>query len=319
MGYRGNRRIRQRLRADSSFCSYIGFDAQRDVRMTFARPELPEFAMGDAIPSILHQHFLEGEEAIPQEIREIQQRLRDANPGWTYSFWDSRRAEAFIRATYGDSILSRYLSIEPEYYAARSDLLRYLALYAQGGVYLDMKSFCAVPLDLALRRDEKFLLISSGGPRRDLPDISHIPDGEYHQWVIATVAGHPFLRATIERVIENIDRYRSWRDGVGAAGTLRVTGPIPYTLAINSILSQHPFTDVGRPENRSFKYSALKDDRAHKSAFGKSKHYSSLQGPLMRVSAVDTFIRRLLVGAEAVPGFALLSRSQRYLQRRIQN
>jgi mannosyltransferase OCH1-like enzyme len=53
--------------------------------------------MGDAIPSIMHQHFLEGDDAIPQEIMEIQQRLRDANQGWQYSFWNSCRAEAIIR------------------------------------------------------------------------------------------------------------------------------------------------------------------------------------------------------------------------------
>jgi mannosyltransferase OCH1-like enzyme len=271
--------------------------------------EVPHLKMGDCIPRLLHQNYQAGEAALPAELLGIQRRLRAANPGWTYRFWDAAGAESFIGETYGNAVLSKYLRINPQYYAARSDLLRYLALYAYGGVYLDMKSSCRIPLDDAVRAGETFLLMSSGN-HGDFRELAKVPNGEYHQWVIVTVAGHPFLKAVIERVLGNIDNYVSWRDGVGFMGTLRLTGPIAYTLAIHPIKSEHPFTDVGSPMNRGFVYSEMETHLSHRHV-GRSAHYSALDAPLVPVSAVDTLIRNTILTANRLPGVPALRRSVR--------
>ena len=76
-----------------------------------------------------------------------------------------------------------------------------------------------------------------------------MPGGEYQQWHVIGSPGHPFLEQVIIRVLKGIHTYDENTDGVGPSATLRVTGPIAYTLAINSVLSDHPHTMI--PGNRN--------------------------------------------------------------------
>jgi inositol phosphorylceramide mannosyltransferase catalytic subunit len=250
---------------------------------------IPTFPLGETVPRILHQHFLAGDAAIPEPIRAIRDGLRAANPGWTYSFWDAERAEAWMAETYGRDVLARYLSIRPEYYAARSDLLRYLNLYAEGGVYFDIKSTCDRPLDAAIRPEDRYILMPWEADQRfQHPELAHMPDGEYAQWAIVSVGGHPYLRAVIQRVLANIGDYAEWRNGVGMYSTLRVTGPIAYTLAIEDIRPSHPHTRLALPSERGFRYSALTRGDSHRPIFG--LHYAEIKTPMVTPSPVDAAI-----------------------------
>ena len=72
------------------------------------------------------------------------------------------------------------------------------------------------------------------------PEVRELLPSEYRQWHVVTTRGHPFLRAVINRVLNNIDVYRPWRHGVGHRGVYSVTGPVAYTLAIHPIADKHP-------------------------------------------------------------------------------
>ncbi|NHA15351.1 glycosyltransferase family 32 protein [Thioalkalivibrio sp. XN279] len=280
--------------------------------------------MGGSIPRILHQHFLIGEAAIPAPVRAVRDALRAANPHWIYSFWDSPRAEAFIGETYGSEILSRYRRIRPEYYAARSDLLRYLALYAQGGVYLDIKSTCDRPLDSAIRPEDRFLLLhfphmmaGSRTPsanaflRSFLPEVAHLPNGEFAQWVIVTVPGHPYLRAVIDRVLQNIDSYSPFRLGMAGGGTLRLTGPIAYSLEIDAIRDCHPHSGPMSANERGFVYSGLDQGVDHRKVFGRGVHYGDLRGPIIETSRGIDLLARAIPALTKIPLVASIGRRLR--------
>ena len=277
---------------------------------------LPTIPMGAGIPRLLHQHFLDGEGAIPDRARAIQDALKRANPTWTYSFWDSARAEDFIERIYGDAILSRYRRIRREYYSARSDLLRYLTLYAQGGVYLDIKSTCDIPLDEAVRPDDKYLLMHfpwnmghSDETRRLIrlhqPELADNPYGEFIQWAIVSVPGHPYLREVITRALANIDTYSIRRHGTGMGGVHRVTGPIAYTLAIRDVMKPHLHSGPMSAEDRGFRYTAFGDAREHRLVFGKGAHYGEMWGlqvvELGPVAATAAMGKRLLRRSPLAP------------------
>lgn len=262
---------------------------------------LPVVPMGAAVPRILHQNFLAGEAAIPAPMRAVRDALRAANPGWADRFWDAPLAEAFIAEVYGPDVLNRYCRIGPDYYAARSDLLRYLALYRQGGVYLDIKSTCDRPLDTAIRPGDRFLLMhyphlmqgartpeADEGLRRNLREIAHLPHGEYVQWVIACVPGHPYLRAVIAQVLANIDAYSPLRFGVGGAGTVRLTGPVAYTLTIEPIRDAHPHDGPMSAADRGFVYSGLPAGTTHQAVFGARTYYQNLAAPIVASSRTMT-------------------------------
>jgi len=251
---------------------------------------IPHFPVGRSIPRILHQTH--SHRNLPPEIIRSMAELRLLNPGWTHNFYDDGDRIAFIRNEYGLEVLNYYLRIEKVYGAARADLFRYLALYRLGGVYLDVKSAASRSFDDVLRPDDSFLL--SQWPRGDgsmfvgwgdHAELKHIPGGEFQQWFIAAVPGHPFLKAVIENVLGNIDRYIPGIHRTGAHAVFRVTGPIAYTLAIAPLLELAPHRMVDSEVDLGLSYSIYSHiaPQAHKLIF--SAHYAELTTSLIKVPA----------------------------------
>lgn len=209
------------------------------------------------------------------------------NPDWEHRLYDETDASDFIAKKYNSHILQCYLSINPRYPAARSDFFRYLLLYAEGGVYLDLKSSISRPLDETLHDDEAYILsrwqnepgqqFAGWGLHREL---SHFQRGEYQTWFIVAARGHPYLRAVISRVYSNILHYNAFVDGVGKLGVLGTTGPIAYSLAIEAIKSDYPFREISNENDIGFVWTIFDDPTGHRLILP-AKHYSLLTVPVV--------------------------------------
>ncbi len=271
---------------------------------------LPGPVQGAVIPKIIHQTY--HSRTLPQEFQQNVRKLQDINPGWEYRFYDDGDIREFIISSYGVKIWSRFDSISAYYGASRADLFRYLLMYKLGGVYLDIKSACLRPLDEVLLHDDRYILskwrnqvyeVHEGWGLVD--ELAEIPRGEFQQWHIICVPGHPFLAAVIERVLRNIAAYRPWRDGVGQMGVLRLTGPVPYTLAIQPLLSAYPHRLVESEEELGLQYSVV-DNFAHHHLF--KHHYTQLSRSVVDLRGVRRPLAELYVFAREF--------KQRYLTRR---
>jgi len=249
---------------------------------------LPQIKMGSLIPRLIHQ-TCPCKECLPVEIQENIRKICDLNPSWEYCLYDDDDIEAYILKYYGLEILRVYQKINYSYGAARADLFRYLLMYAEGGIYLDIKSSVTNPLDDVIAFDDYYILSKwdnhitgthpDWGIHRELESFER---GEYQQWYIICVAGHPFLKAVIERVIKNIQHYNVLIDGVGQMGVLRTTGPIAYTLAIENVKSLYPFLEVDITRDLGIKYSIYKPSGqkgGHEHVF--KKHYTKLIRPII--------------------------------------
>jgi mannosyltransferase OCH1-like enzyme len=220
---------------------------------------LPHLDEGTFIPRVIHQIFFAGvSEKLPPELKENVETIKRLNPGWSHFLYGHEEIQAFIRKNYGPIILSYFERINPKYGAARADLFRYLLMYKCGGVYLDIKSTCNCSLDQVLKPNDKYILSQWRNKPGEIhatfgtsKEVAHIVGGEYQQWHIVTVPGHPFLKAVLETVLKNIDKYRPWLHGTGVIGVLRLTGPLAYTQAI------HPLLVEGRAEYRMVKDETL--------------------------------------------------------------
>ncbi|NTS66801.1 glycosyltransferase [Sphingomonas sp. HHU CXW] len=236
-----------------------------------------------AIPRTIHQTYFSA--TLPPALSGNVDALRALNPGWSFSFYDDAAVERFIAEEYGKAILARYLRISPKYGAARADLFRYLLIFRSGGVYLDIKSSADQPFDEVLRSDDRFIIsqwdngINGIHPGGGLfhPELAAIPHGEFQQWHIIAAPGHPFLRAVIERVLHAIDTYNPYRVGVGL-NVLRVTGPIPYTLAIAPLLACHPHRRVRDERALGLRYTILGGEVHRRHLRG---HYSRRRTPIV--------------------------------------
>ncbi|QNP43132.1 hypothetical protein H9L15_14465 [Sphingomonas daechungensis] len=116
-----------------------------------------------AIPKKIHQIYF-GDD-LSERLKANARELRDLNPSWEYALYDAHTGEDYIRTHYGADVLQAYHHLDPRYYAARADLLRYLIVYREGGVYLDIKSRFDGPIDKFIRAT-KDLSCPSGATER---------------------------------------------------------------------------------------------------------------------------------------------------------
>jgi hypothetical protein len=101
-------------------------------------------------------------------------------------------------------------------------------------------------LDAIVRADDEYLLShwnqDADSEHRGFglhPELAAFEKGEFQQWHVVAAPGHPYLEQVINDVLARIDAYHAKMDGVGKAATLRLTGPIGYTLSIAKILEKH--------------------------------------------------------------------------------
>lgn len=257
------------------------FRLNQDARLRLLEP----VERSETIPRKIHQTA--PQTALVPEIRENIERLCEQNPGWKYRYYDDSDSEAYVAENF-PKILPYFRRIDPAYGAARADLFRYLVVYREGGVYLDIKSTFRKPLDKVIRADDKFLLshwpnktgqaFQGWGKHWSVP----LDRGEFQQCFIVSLRGHPFLENVIARVLANIDRYSSFLHGVGLDAVLRVTGPAAYTLAILPMLSGESYRMVESDVDLGFVYTIFGQDCSvdHQNIF--NTHYSLLKGPVVR-------------------------------------
>lgn len=258
------------------------------------RISVPHFARTNGIPKIIHQTFHTN--LLASELQGNVDNLKRLNPDWEHRFYDLADITDFISQYYGPSFLEAFSRINPTYHAAKSDLFRYLVLYRFGGVYLDVKSVASKPFSAVIRPDDQYLLSrwnnSSGDEFEGWglhQELRGIVGGEFQQWQIASVAGHPFLGAVIGRVLRNIRGYNPGIHGVGQLGVLRTTGPIAYTLAIDPLRGKHRHRIVDSRRDLGLEYSIFGKE-GHKAVFG--RHYSELSVPLTPISRFTQFTAR---------------------------
>jgi hypothetical protein len=265
------------------------------VRSTF-----PAFPKEHAIPKLIHQTFYQAD--LPEALQQNVHRLKELNPGWEYRFYNDSDIVDFIKTNYPTQVLESFERIDPRYGAARADLFRYLLLYKYGGIYLDIKSSATRPLDSVIRGDDEYLLsywANKPGERYEgwgqHDELSHMQSGEFQQWFIAAAPGHPFLKAVIETVLQNIKRYNSALHGVGKYGVLRLTGPVPYTLSISQYLKDYNYRLIDSASDLGLSYSVY-DKRAHVELF--KSHYTELAFPIVKMRWIGNQTARCIYGIQ---------------------
>eukprot|EP00122_Pirum_gemmata_P021534 Pgem_evm1s20058 len=181
------------------------------------------------IPRKIFQIFTKGISGLNQELLENVEYLRAINPGYEYILFDEGMIISYLNEHFPE-ITPYYQAIDPAYGAAKADFFRYIVIYNEGGIYLDLKSTVRKPFDKIILPDDQFLL-------NHWSNFAHYPRmydnkfGELCQWNIVARPKHPFLKKVINQVLTNIRNYDE-NSGVGFWGVLETTGPMPFTFSI---------------------------------------------------------------------------------------
>lgn len=173
-----------------------------------------------AVPKNIFQTFKTAD--LPWITRFYISRMKRKNPGWNYHFYDDARILDFFSEHFPAEYLNAYKSLTIG--AAKADFFRYAVLYKFGGVYLDIDSYVKTPFDKFIDKDDVFVVSHEGNP------------GLYCQWALISDKDHPFLKRTLEKVLDNIQSHRFPHD------VHKTTGPTVFTEAVNEVLAENPST-----------------------------------------------------------------------------
>lgn len=190
-----------------------------------------------AIPKIIYQTFKM--KKLPFITRWHISNFRKKNPEYQYEFYDDERIESFFETEFDDNVLQAYRRLNIG--AAKADMFRYAILLKKGGVYLDIDSGIKGRLSDFILPEDKAVITKERNP--DL----------YVQWALIYEPGHPFLKRTLDLVLENISLNRFPND------VHATTGPAVYTKAINECLKEdssipHRLVGVDYEGHLVFKY-----------------------------------------------------------------
>lgn len=186
-------------------------------------------------------------------------KLKRKNKDWNIIIYDNKDQEEYIRKNF-PQYLSYYQSINPMYGAAKADFFRYLIMYKEGGVYLDIKASIAIPLNILIKKNDKFLYFFADGMDFRKKNIDKYIDinfvGEIVQWCIITKPNNDILKKVIERMIYNIQNYHTeivydkdtiskfnkhnispYIFNVGMDRVFRTTGPLLYTNIVSKYIN----------------------------------------------------------------------------------
>jgi hypothetical protein len=188
----------------------------------------PAATSGGGIQRIIHQIWL-GTNPRPDEWMKTVRDFAVAH-GYTYKLWDEAAAESELHWDSVPGLRRVYAGFSGEL-AGKADVIRLMALYEQGGIYIDADSVVMKPAKFAefletnphpvffawedLKKNGK--TIENAGAELAGKEDRLIANG-----TIGSRAGHGFLRALLGGLAENAEREageQAWRK----AGPLYVT------------------------------------------------------------------------------------------------
>lgn len=143
------------------------------------------------------------------------QNMKSFNPNWNHHIYDDDDIDKFVNDNFPGIIADSYNRLN--IIVAKVDFWRYLVLYKNGGVYLDIDSCINGSLDELIHENDKGIITCE--KNKDL----------YVQWGLIFDKNHIILKTTIDLIIHNI------RNNAFPNNIHKMTGPTVYSHAINIV------------------------------------------------------------------------------------
>jgi mannosyltransferase OCH1-like enzyme len=196
------------------------------------------------IPKVIYQTWKT--KNLHPVIENIKRDIQNINPSYKMELFDDDDMDMWIKNNCEASVCEAYNKLHVG--AAKADLWRYLILYQNGGVYLDMDSIIYKSLDDLIQSDDS-AIISREGTR-----------GYFMQWMLVFEKGHPILKSTIDKCVYNINNPNT-------ENVVHLTGPGVFTEAINETYSSHTTSNLWDTEDNELDLITNNKDNEVRSRF----------------------------------------------------
>jgi mannosyltransferase OCH1-like enzyme len=174
------------------------------------------------IPAVIYQTFQTN--LVPKGMYKAVNSWIHMNPDYEHFFYDNLKSIEFLQKHFGKREVEAYKTLLPG--AFKADFWRLCILYKLGGIYVDADMICLSSLNNLIQPEDTFIC-----GRDDPMSKSFLYNG-----FIASIPGHPFLKAAINRCLYNIENHIMCYE-------LDITGPGCLGKAVNILLNRKPDTE----------------------------------------------------------------------------
>ena len=165
------------------------------------------------VPKTIYQTWFT--KSLPLEVQSTIDHMMCKNKSYTYELFDDNDMESFVKNNYEQKIFDCYKKLTIG--AAKADFWRYLILYKNGGVYLDVDSVIYDSID-SLVADGYSVVSREGNPNK------------FVQWMLIFTPEHPILKTCIDKCVQNISCGK-------VVDVTELTGPVVYSDSIREVLN----------------------------------------------------------------------------------
>ena len=196
------------------------------------------------IPLVVHQVYTQGFEEIPECVRQVMKRNQKSNPDYEFRLYDMEQMKQYLRKNTAPILLDTFNLINPTCHACIADFFRYVVIYYEGGIYLDIKTEINTPLRDWVHNDIHLSMwpwSSHSALKKHYPDnfVFHTKNRELNQSVLMYPPKHPVLAKVIKKVIRNIQKAHKKKNK--KQNVLEITGPHVYTEVIANNINRYNF------------------------------------------------------------------------------
>ena len=192
------------------------------------------------------------------------------NQKWRYESVTQYSAESYIRDRYADEPEIQEIFTDLQDPILRADMIRYLVLLRDGGLYTDLDTKSLKPIDDWVPSEYQGNTSVVVGVEYDRLSGNRWNDWtldlQFSTWAILTKPNHPLLEHTVQKVIGGLKRL-ALKQGKTISGVkasreevLDTTGPALFTHSVFDILSQTTGTTFTWKNVTNLKKPRLVDD-----------------------------------------------------------
>ena len=215
--------------------------------------ELPNVNRENFIPKIIYRTHYSKESIKPYE--KVLEHTKNILPNYETKIFYDKDCNEYIRKNFSSRIYKAFTSISNDYGPAKADFFRYLVIYKEGGIYLDIKSSPIKNIDHIINNLNGKMAISNWTKTylKYLPfSISNLrywaaftqnPYGEYQNWYIISGKGNPLLGEIIKNMVTNIEIGNKNKElySHGKISVLCLTGPLMMTKVIEKYKNKNDY------------------------------------------------------------------------------
>lgn len=131
----------------------------------------------------------------------------EQNPGWAVEFMTDETADAWVQQTFAHrpDLVDAYLTLQIP--IIKADWLRYLLMYAEGGMWSDLDVSCNSPVDSWIPAEYKQNVSIVVGWEFDTPWPGQTPEDVKHElatWTVLAKPGSPHMLTAVDGLLKGI-------------------------------------------------------------------------------------------------------------------